>query len=184
MTPEWMTDREASDARMHRVAPFVLTDQRGATITESALRGRITIVHFFFARCGDVCPTTTANVARVVAEAGAMPELQVLSHSVTPERDSVPVLQHFAAMHKIADPRWHLLTGDTATIHRLARDSYFVRLGDGRTFNVASIAHTESVLLIDGEGRLRGIYAGTLALEMQRLREDIATLHEEQVRQR
>ena len=56
------------------------------------------------------------------------------------------------------------------------RDSYFVRLGNDSTYGVASIAHTESVLLVDGCGRLRGVYAGTLALEMQRLKEDAVAL--------
>ena len=176
-TPEWLSERDAQSVLT--VAPFALVDQEERAVTEAALRDRITIIHFFFARCGDVCPTTTSNIQRVVSEIGPMSELQILSHSVTPARDSVRELRAFAAMHRIREPRWRLLTGDTATIYRLARESYFVRIGDGTTFGKKTIAHTESVSLVDGNGRVRGIYAGTVALEMQRLREDILALARE-----
>jgi protein SCO1 len=169
MTPEWLTE----SAPTHHVAPFRLHDQRDRVITNAAFSDRVTIVHFFFTRCGDVCPTTTANVARTLRTIGDA-RLQVLSHSVTPDADSVSALRHYAAMHSIVDARWHLVTG--ADVDALARRSYFVRLGRDSTYGVTSIAHTESVLLVDGKGRLRGVYAGTLALEMDRLREDVRSL--------
>jgi len=171
MTPEWLTE----SAPTHHVAPFRLHDQRDSVITNAAFSNRVTIVHFFFTRCGDVCPTTTANIARTLRGIDDA-RLQVLSHSVTPDADSVGALRRYAEMHSIVDPRWHLLTG--ADVEALARTSYFVRLGRDSTYGVASIAHTESVLLVDGEGRLRGVYAGTLALEMDRLREDVRVLLE------
>jgi protein SCO1/2 len=176
MTPEWLSDREANSRGTHRVAAFQLTDQFGATVSNRAFDGKVTIVGFFFTRCGDVCPTTTRNLARVLRDLPGANDLQILSHSVTPDRDSVAALRVFAASHGIDDSRWHLLTGSVAEITRLARDSYFVRLGNDSTYGVASIAHTESVLLVDGCGRLRGVYAGTLVLEIQRLQEDVRTL--------
>jgi protein SCO1/2 len=169
MTPEWLDESVPT----HRVAPFQLKDQRDSTITNAAFSNHVTIVHFFFTRCGDVCPTTTTNLARTLRAIDDA-RLQVLSHSVTPEADSVGALRHYAEMHAIVDPRWHLVTG--VDVEALARTSYFVRLGRDSTYGVSSIAHTESVLLVDGEGRLRGVYAGTLALEMDRLREDVLTL--------
>jgi protein SCO1/2 len=176
MTPEWLSRAEATAPTMHRVAEFRMVDQGGRTVTERSLAGHVTLVHFFFTACGDVCPLTTSNLGRVLAGLPGDDRLQLLSYSVTPERDSVGALRAFAAMHGIADPRWHLLTGSRSDVERLARDSYFVRLGDGRTYGVQAIAHTESVLLVDADGRLRGVYAGTLPLEMERLRQDIAEL--------
>jgi protein SCO1/2 len=171
MTPEWLRESAAT----HHVAPFRLRDQYERSITNAAFSNHVTIVHFFFTRCGDVCPTTTSNVARTLRAIDDA-RLQVLSHSVTPEADSAGVLRHYAGTHAIVDPRWHLVTGARAEVEALARQSYFVRLGRDSTYGVASIAHTESVLLVDGEGRLRGVYAGTLRLEMDRLREDVLTL--------
>jgi len=182
MDPEWLSDREATAPEMHRVAPFRMVDQSGRIVTDRSLDGHVTVVQFFFTKCGDVCPVTTSNLARMLSQLGDDRRVQVLSYSVTPERDSVGALRAFAAMHGIADERWHLLTGTQGDVYRLAQDSYFVRLGDGATYGVRSIAHTESVVLVDGSGRLRGVYAGTLGLEMQRLAEDVLALEREDAR--
>src|SRR5215203_7195749 len=82
MTPEWLSE----SAPTHHVAPFRLHDQRDSVITNAAFSNRVTIVHFFFTRCGDVCPTTTSNIARTLRTIDDA-RLQVLSHSVTPDAD-------------------------------------------------------------------------------------------------
>ncbi len=178
LVPEWLSEREASAPTMHRVGAFALFDQNGARVTDAALQGRVTIAHFFFTRCRDVCPLTTHALAGVLDSLPQDARVQILSYSVTPERDSVAVLEQFAGDHQISDSRWHLLTGDVTATARLARQSYFVSLGDGRNWGVDSIAHTESLVLVDGQGRLRGVYAGTLPLDVQRLLEDTRVLLE------
>jgi protein SCO1/2 len=84
------------------------------------------------------------------------------------------LLQRHPHRRRGVDPtRWFLLTGDAGQIGRLARTSYFAnddREGEGR------LIHTEKVLLVDGDRRLRGVYNGTLAFDVERLLEDIATL--------
>ena len=176
MSPEWLTARQASLASMHRVAPFRMVDQHGADVSERTLEGKATIVHFFFTTCGDICPTTTSNIRRLLERVPDEARLQVLSVSVAPELDSVPELRRFAARHQIADPRWHLLTGARAATEQLARESFFTTLGSRQRNGVASVAHTESVWLVDASGRLRGVYAGMLLLEMSRLEEDLRVL--------
>lgn len=180
LTPEWLSSRAAESPALHHVAAFRALDQHGQPVSEQALVGRVTVAHFFFTRCRDVCPLTTSHLGRLLAELPADQRLQVLSYSVAPGGDSVQQLADFAREHQLTDPRWHLLTGDASELTRLARESYFVRLGADTTYGVASIAHTETLVLVDGRGRLRGLYAGTLPLELQRLREDIATLLREQ----
>ncbi len=176
MTPEWLTPSDASSPSMHRVAAFRAIDQTGSTITEEAFVGRVTIAHFFFTSCGDVCPTTTHNLHRMLRELPGEQRVQVLSYSVTPARDSVAELRRFVAKHHVNDARWHFLTGDQQAFESLARSSYFVRLGKDTTYGVSSIAHTESILLVDSRGRLRGVYAGSLPLEIDRLRDDVKLL--------
>jgi len=176
LVPEWLSAREASAPDLHRVGAFALVDQHGQQVSQASLSGKITVAHFFFTRCRDVCPLTTHALIGVLDALPAEPRLQILSYSVTPKRDSVAALAQFAQEHHIADARWHLLTGDPATTARLARQSYFVSLGEGKNWGVDSIAHTETLVLVDGEGRLRGFYAGTLPLEIERLVEDVKVL--------
>jgi len=58
---------------------------------------------------------------------------------------------------------WWFLTGAKKEIYRLARSSYFACYdeangGDG---GLQDFVHTENVVLIDTQGRLRGFYDGT-----------------------
>lgn len=174
-TPEWLSESAALKPDMHHVANFALTDQYRATVTDSNLKGRATIIHFFFTTCAGVCPTTQTNIARLLAHTKES-RIQVLSHSVVPERDSVPALQMYASMHDIHDSRWHLLTGEKLALEALAEKSYFVNLHDGKSYGISNLAHTETLVLVDGHGRLRGMYTGSLPLDIQRLQEDIVSI--------
>lgn len=176
LTPEWLTAASASTTDIHRVGPFKLMDQSGAIISDAVLAKHATVIHFFFTTCAGICPTTQSNIARLLASMPNESRVQVLSHSVMPERDSLAMLQMYATLHHIDDTRWHLLTGARTTIGTLARDSYFVNLSNGRSYGVSDLAHTETVVLVDSAGRLRGVYTGSLPLDIERLGEDIRAI--------
>lgn len=179
LTPEWMSDDAVNDSSMHRIAAFSLTNQRNETITGRVLKGKISIAHFFFTECAGVCPKTQPNLTRVLKKFPDDSRVQILSHSVKPEEDSVGKLAAYAAEHHITDSRWNLLTGPRLTIERLANDSYFANLNDGRSYGVEDLVHTETVFLVDPRGRIRGVYNGTLELDMNRLVDDIRVLMKE-----
>ena len=80
----------------------------------------------------------------------------------------------------ITNSNWHLLTGDRASIYKLARQSYFAEENIGFSKDSSEFLHTEHVMLVDKTGRIRGVYNGTLSLEMQHLVEDIRSLKSEQ----
>ena len=176
LTPEWLSVRTASAPTMHRVQPFALVDQRGRVVTEREIVDHVTVVHFFYATCGRVCPRTQSSIARWLRAMPSDNRIQVLSHTVQPERDSVAALAEYASMHEIIDPRWRLLTGPRATLESLAAASYFVNLTDGRSYGTTDLQHTETLSLIDQRGRIRGVYNGTLQLDMERMADDARVL--------
>jgi len=90
--------------------------------------------------------------------------------------DSVSVLKNYAEVHQINDQQWNLLTGDTEQIYRLARQSFFAEKEIGLNRSTDEFLHTENFILVDGKGHIRGVYNGTIGLEMVRLTEDIRTL--------
>jgi protein SCO1/2 len=79
----------------------------------------------------------------------------------------------------ITNTNWHFLTGDRASIYKLARQSYFAEENIGFSKDSTEFLHTEHVILVDKAKRIRGIYNGTLRLEMQHLVEDIKSLQSE-----
>ncbi len=72
--------------------------------------------------------------------------------------------------------KWHLLTGNKVNIYTLARPSYFAEADLGFTKDSTEFLHTEHVLLIDKTKRIRGIYNGTLQLEIDQIIKDIKIL--------
>ena len=139
------------------------------------------VASFFFSSCAQVCPILKNELARVQAQYLDDDRLVILSHSVMPEVDSQETLARYAELNDIDARRWHLLTGDRAEISALARDGYFVDVGSTPgDLGGYDLIHTEAVALLDGQGHIRGLYTGTLKLEMDRLLEDIETLLSEQ----
>ncbi len=163
----------------HRISDFKLIDQRGDTITLDAIKDRIIVADFFFTTCPTICPKMTKNLARVQEAFPHDQRLAILSHSVTPEMDSVPVLDAYARLHGADPDQWHLLTGDRAQIYALARKSYFACLDEGDG-GPQDFVHTENIVLVDPNRRIRGFYDGTSGSATDDLIRDISKLMNEQ----
>lgn len=161
--------------RDHRIADFELTDQTGKTITNADFEGKIYVTDFFFATCPTICPMMHANIAELQEEFKNEPKVMFLSHSVTPELDSVPVLKEHGEKYGADPTKWKLTTGDKKEIYRMARKSYFVVLDEGDG-GKQDFIHTENFVLVDSKRRIRGYYDGTSDLDMERLTEDIRIL--------
>ena len=102
----------------------------------------------------------------------------LLSHSVTPEIDSVTQLKKYAVEKGVIDQTWHLVTGDKKVIYELARKSYLAvkEDWDGGDFDMI---HTQNFILIDPQRRVRGFYDGTDSEEIKRLLEELEILIQE-----
>ena len=105
-------------------------------------------------------------------------DVMLLSHSVTPEIDTVAQLKRYAIKKGVIDTKWNLVTGDKKQIYELARKSYLAvkDVGDGGPFDMI---HTENFMLIDKKRQIRGFYDGTNAEDIKKLITDISILKEE-----
>ena len=161
--------------KYHRIADFSMLNQNGDTITQENYRDKIYVADFFFTTCPTICPIMTANLVEVQAALADDPEVLLLSHSVTPEIDSVAQLKKYAIEKGVNDAKWNLVTGDKRQIYELARKSYLAvqEDGDGGPFDMI---HTENFILVDKQRRIRGFYDGTKEEEMDRLLSDIEIL--------
>lgn len=162
----------------HRVGAFSLIDQDGRTVTEDTFEKKIYVTDFFFVTCPTICPKMTTQMQRVYEEFKANDNLLLLSHTVMPLEDSVPVLNEYASKLGVDAKKWKFVTGDKKQIYNLARKTYFAAIteGDG---GIDDFVHTENFVLVDKEKRLRGFYDGTSEKEVDRLIKDIYTLLKE-----
>ncbi len=161
--------------KYHKIADFSLVNQNGKTITQDDYRDKIYIADFFFTTCPTICPIMTKNMAHVQQQIMDDDDVLLLSHSVTPEIDSVAQLKKYALEKGVNDAKWNLVTGDKQQIYGLARKSYLAVKtdGDGGPYDMI---HTENFILVDRERQVRGFYDGTKTEEMERLMGDLAIL--------
>ena len=178
-TPHWLSPNEDILDTFHRISPFILTNQEGATITEATFKDKIYVADFFFTICPGICPKMTANMMELQDEFINDDEIMLLSHSVTPERDSVPVLKRYAEDKGILSHKWHLVTGSQQEIYRLGRKDYFVEESLGLDKEEDEFLHTENFVLIDKNRHIRGIYNGLNKTSINQLIADIKTLKKE-----
>ena len=160
----------------HRISDFEATDQNAKKITLDNLKGKVHIANFMFTRCSSICPTMTNNLKKVADTFQDESKFVLLSFSVTPWMDSIPALYSFAQSYGIKAKNWFFLTGGKKEIYRLARQSYFAEKDIGYTKDSTEFLHTEHVVLVDSNLRLRGIYNATLKTDILQINKDIALL--------
>lgn len=178
-TPHWiLTDDQRLDT-FHRISPFTLTNQEGKTITEDDFKDKIYVVDFFFTICPGICPKLTANMMLLQDEFLDDDMVLLMSHSVTPERDSVPVLKEYAENRGILSHKWHLVTGAQEEIYKLGRQDYFIEEDLGINKKEGDFLHTENLVLVDKNRHIRGIYNGLNKTSINQLIADIKTLKKE-----
>lgn len=175
VNPELVDSTLHYKRKYHTVADFSLVNQNGRTITQKDYLDKIYVADFFFTTCPTICPIMTKNMAELQNRTQNDTLIRLLSHTVTPEIDSVAQLKKYALEKGVDDDKWNLVTGDKKQIYELARKSYLAVQsdGDGGPYDMI---HTENFILVDKEKRIRGFYDGTNAEDVDRLMEDLAIL--------
>jgi protein SCO1/2 len=162
----------------HTIADFAFTNQNGKLITQKDYTDKIYVADFFFTTCPTICPKMTDNMVWLQSQIKNYPKVMLLSHSVTPDIDSVSVLKKYAIEKGVIDSKWNLVTGNKKYIYYIARKSYLA-VKTGKTEDMFDMVHTENFILIDQKRRIRGFYDGTNLEEVKKLLEDIEFLSKE-----
>ncbi len=162
----------------HTIADFSLINQNGEIITKNDYKNKIYIADFFFTSCTNICIAMVYNMNELQEFYKNDNDILFLSHSVTPEIDSVPILKEYAKNKGVIDGKWNVTTGDKKHIYELARKSYFAVIEDGDG-GKDDFIHTEQFILVDKEYRIRGFYDGTNKKDMEKLKQDVFLLRVE-----
>ena len=165
--------------RFHKIGEFSLLNQNNEIITNETYDGKIYIADFFFTTCPGICPIMKENMIALQDEFINDDDVLLLSHTVTPEIDSVPVLKKYSLEKGVLDSKWNMVTGDKKQIYDLARKSYLVAEDIKSPVNYDMI-HTENFVLIDSKRRIRGFYDGTDIDVMYDLINDVKILKKEE----
>lgn len=179
-SPIFISDEhELQDRITHTIGDFSLLNQDSIPITQQIFDDKIHVANFIFTSCGSICPVMTKNLKTVHDLFKNDTYLVFLSFSVTPWIDKPFRLKKYAENNLAVSPNWHFLTGSKSDIYQIARQSYFAEEDIGFSKDSSAFLHTEHFVLVDKTKRIRGVYNGTLALEMQHLIADIKNLQNE-----
>lgn len=172
VNPELVDSTVQHISKYHTISDFSFTNQNGEIITQKDYEGKIYVADFFFTTCPTICPIMQDNMVEIQKAFQDNPKFMLLSHTVMPDIDSVPVLKKYALEKGVIDSKWNLVTGDKKDIFYIARKSYLA-VKTETTGELYDMVHTENFILVDEQKRVRGFYDGTNKEEIVRLIDDI-----------
>lgn len=160
------------------VPDFSFTERSGNTVDLARLRGKIWIADFIYTTCPDTCPLQTAMMAKLQDEYAGNPDVQLVSFTVDPERDTPQALSVYAARYRADAQRWYFLTGQRDRLLNLVQDGFHLAVAalPNDADPSGTIAHSPRFVLIDKEARIRGYYDSRDLEAFGRLKNDIDTL--------
>ncbi|GAA3964346.1 SCO family protein [Mucilaginibacter dorajii] len=168
--------KQVTDTTYATIPDFKFVNQYGDTITAKNLDGKIYVADFFFTTCPSICPLMHRNMLNVYKEFKDDNNFRILSHTIDPKYDTVPVLKRYADKMGIAGNSWWLLHGNKGDTYGIAK-SYLQSVQERNP--AGQYIHDGFFILIDKQKRIRGTYEGTDPKEVDKLIADIKTLKAE-----
>lgn len=153
---------------------FAFVDQEGDTISSETFSHKIYVADFFFTTCPTICPVMKKEMLRVYDAYHDNPDVLLLSHTIDPGHDSVPVLKEYAGRLEVTADKWHFVTGNRDSIFSIAE--YYMVSAEEDPSAPGGFIHSGALVLIDSDKHIRGYYDGTKPQDVDQLIEDIPVL--------
>ena len=167
--------KSVTDSTYQTIPDFAFVSQYGDTITAKTLDNKVYVADFFFTSCPTICPKMKVQLKRVYEKFKDNPSVMLLSHSIDPAHDSVPVLKEFADNLGVTGRQWLFVTGDREKIYDIGQTSYMVTAQADSTAP-GGVVHSGAFILVDKAKHIRGIYDGTTEAGVDKLMADIDRL--------
>lgn len=152
-----------------QVPEFQFVDQTGKPFGVEQLKGKISVVDFFFTNCQGPCPIMNGEFAEMYRKYAHSDKLQLVSFTVDPERDSLPALVAYARDFGVNDSRWLFVRGEAGAISSLCEKGFML---SGELPGM----HSTKFVLVDDRARIRGYYDYDDAAQLKLLRAHIQQL--------
>lgn len=167
--------KKRTDSVYHTIPDFRFINQNRDTVTEKSYAGKIYVADFFFATCQTTCLKMASQMYRVQNEFKNNKDVMFLSHTVNPSHDTAEVLSEYADKTHADLNRWNFVTGGKEKIYEQARKGFFLPAEEGNG-SANDFIHSNMLVLVDKEQRIRGYYDGITITEVNKLIDDIKML--------
>jgi protein SCO1/2 len=163
------------DTIYHTVPPFSLMAQDSSFVDKEMFDGKVHVVNFFFTSCPAICPAMIEQMKRLQKNTEDIEEIVFLSHTIDPDRDSIPRLNWYINEKNIDTKNWYFLYGEKEYVYDLGENGYMINAMEDEAAE-GGFLHSEHFVLVDREGHIRGLYDGTQTTEVDQLEKDIRKL--------
>lgn len=189
-TAWWIWQGRAEPLKDYGAAPtFTLTDHLGRPVSSDSLAGQVVLANFVYTTCTDICPALSGQMLAVQQRLRQKDllgtDVQLLSFTVDPERDTPDVLRAYAERYRADPDTWRFLTGPEAILKPLIVDGFHLGVqvlppapavaGSEHTHASYEVMHSGRFVLIDQDGHVRAYYNGG-EFEPERVIRDIQRL--------
>ncbi|CAF0695867.1 SCO family protein [Candidatus Methylacidithermus pantelleriae] len=167
--------------RYREVPAFSLVDLSHQPVTRDSLRGKIWVAEFFYATCPGPCGIQSQRMQELqtILQQAKIHDVRLVSFSLDPQHDTPEVLAEYARRYKADPSLWFFLTGDPEQIRTLLlggfRLAYAENPPEARPLR-GKYTHATQLVLVDGQGVIRGYYDGLKPDTPTRVIQDIFTL--------
>lgn len=165
-TPVWKGEFKKGTA-LAEVPSFQLKNQNGQVVSDKSVRGKVTVLNFFYASCGSICPAMMTRMNGLNKKLSEIDNVEMLSITVTPKLDTPEKLAEYAQKRRLDLKRWSLLTGEDAEIRRI--EKALMANKDVPSKKDGESVHSENIYLLDQEGKIRGIYNASSRADLELL---------------
>lgn len=159
-----------------KVEDFQAVNQDGQPVTLDDLNGKVWIADFIFTNCKTVCPLLTTNMIRLQQKLKDQNlDVQIISFSVDPERDTPEHLKEYSNKYSAELSNWDFLTGYSfEDIKTLSYNSFKALIQ--KTPDSDQISHGTRFYLIDKDGKIAKYYHGNTNVPFDQILKDTKTL--------
>ena len=165
---------------LNTVQPFTFLRQDGKQVSQADVKQRVYLAEYFFTTCKGICPKMNKNMKSIYEAFKNEKDFMIISHTVNPEIDTLPVMKHYAYSLGASVDNWWFVTGTKESLYKAARESYLLDDPKNNTKSInEQFLHTQFFSLIDRQGRVRGVYDGLKKDELTQLMHDIEELIKE-----
>lgn len=166
-----------------QVPAFSLVTSDAKAFDSRSLQGKVWVASFVYTTCKNSCPMLTMQMRRLSKLLPEGDAFALVSISVDPDKDSPQVLAFYAKGLGVDDSRWSFLTGKKAAIKTLVEEGFKLSARPGETVvderGQPDILHSSQLVLVDGQGRIRGYYDGLLGSSVGSIQDHIKRLLKE-----
>lgn len=171
--------KQVTDTVYATIPPFSFVDQNRETISDKNLDGKIYVADFFFTSCPSICPTMQRNMLSVFKAYEGKPNFKLVSFTIDPRHDTIPVLKTYAEKLGAKADQWYFLLGKKEEVYQLAEKNYLVSVAESKE-TPGGYVHQGWLVLVDKKGRVRGAYDGTNEKQVEQLIVDVKVLMDEE----